>query len=177
MLHKLKVKAAQILVGAILLVSLGGAGWAMLQRVSGFQPSWQVVNVHDGDTIKVRQGNRVEKVRFACVDAPELSQPLGKASRDNLQRLIDQSGDRVTLKILDRDRYGRQVAEVYTTRPKRLLQEAQIQAGMAYVYHRYLRSCPDAAQIKRAEAIARQMEAGVWKDPSAVKPWNYRHKP
>jgi len=176
MVHKLKVKAAQVLVGVILLASLGGTGWAMLQRWPGFQPSWQVVSVHDGDTIKVKQGQRVEQIRFACVDAPELSQPLGKASRDHLQRLIDQAGDRVTLKIVDTDRYGRQVAEVYTTRPKRLLQEAQIQAGMAYVYHRYLRSCSDAAQLKQAEAIARQKKAGVWQDANSVKPWNYRHR-
>ncbi len=148
----------------------------MLQKVPGFQPSWQVVSVHDGDTIKVRQGNRVEKIRFACLDAPELSQPLGQASRNHLKRLIEEAGDRVTLKILDTDRYGRKVAEVYTTRPQRLLQEAQIQAGMAYVYHRYLRSCPDAVQIKRAEAIARQTKAGVWKDSSSIKPWNYRHQ-
>lgn len=141
----------------------------------GFQPSWQVVSIHDGDTITVRQGSRVEKIRFACLDAPELAQPLGHASRDNLQRLIDQANDRVTLKILNTDRYGRQVAEVFTTHPRRFLQEAQIQAGLAYVYYQYLKHCPDAPLVKRAEAIARQQRTGVWQDPNAIKPWDYRH--
>ena len=30
---------------------------------------WQVVNVHDGDTITVQRGSQREKIRFACIDA------------------------------------------------------------------------------------------------------------
>lgn len=175
------MKLSQVVAGAILLIGLGCVGWVITQglqdnsfRGRGFQPTWQVVSIHDGDTIKVRQGNRIEKIRFACLDAPELSQPLGKASRDNLQRLIDKAGNRVNLEILNTDRYGRKIAEVYTTHPQQLLQEAQIKSGLAYVYHQYLNNCPDATLVKRAEAIARHKRAGVWHDPNSIRPWNYR---
>ncbi len=176
------MRVIQIIRITILLVALGCAVWAIIHyrqdhrfAGKGFQPTWQVLSVHDGDTITVRQGDRSEKIRFACLDAPELSQPLGKASRDNLRKLIDQAADRVSLQILNTDRYGRKVAEVYTIHPKQLLQEAQIKSGFAYVYHQYLNNCPDATLVKRAEAIARRKGAGVWHDPNSIKPWNYRH--
>jgi len=70
----------------------------------GFAPTSEVLNVHDGDTLKVRQGQLVERVRMACIDAPELAQPLGKESRHYLKSMITQNGDRVTLKIVDTDR-------------------------------------------------------------------------
>lgn len=53
---------------------------------------------------------------------------------DRLKSLIAQNGDRVTLKILDTDRYGRKVAKVFAG--SRFLQAEQVKGGMAYVYDR-----------------------------------------
>lgn len=139
----------------------------------GFEPTWQVLSVHDGDTIRVRQGNQIERVRFSCIDAPEISQPLGKASRDNLRSLIAQTGDRVSLKIVDTDRYGRRIAEVFAG--GKLLQSEQTSSGMAYVYERYLNNCPSAKAVKQAEARARTERLGVWSS-SHEKPWDYRKR-
>lgn len=139
----------------------------------GFEPTWQVLSVHDGDTIRVRQGNRIERIRFSCIDAPEISQPLGKASRDNLRSLIAQAGDRVSLKIVDTDRYGRRIAEVFAG--GKLLQSEQTSSGMAYVYERYLNNCPSAKAVKQAEAHARTERMGVWSG-SHEKPWEYRKR-
>lgn len=137
----------------------------------GFVPTWEVLNVHDGDTIRVRQGQLVERVRFACIDAPELAQPLGKESRDYLKSLIIQNGSRVTLKIVDTDRYGRKVAEVFAG--SKFLQAEQAKGGMAYVYDRYLNNCPDAAAVKQAQDLAQSSRIGVWSG-SYQKPWDYR---
>ena len=40
--------------------------------------TWQVVRVSDGDTIVARRGGQEERVRSACIDAPETDQPLGR---------------------------------------------------------------------------------------------------
>jgi len=138
-------------------------------RGQGFQPNWQVISVHDGDTMRVRQGEKVERIRMACIDAPELKQALGKESRDHLKSLVEQN--RVTLKIVDTDRYGRRVAEVFVG--GKLVQAEQVKSGMAYIYERYLNNCPDAAAVKQAEAIARSSRAGVW-GGNYIKPWDYR---
>jgi endonuclease YncB( thermonuclease family) len=139
----------------------------------GFEPTWQVLSVHDGDTMRVRQGNQIERVRFSCIDAPEISQPQGLASRDNLRSLIAQAGDRVSLKIIDTDRYGRRIAEVFAG--GKLLQSEQTSSGMAYVYERYLNNCPSATKVKQAEALARTEHLGVWSG-SHEKPWEYRKR-
>ncbi|WP_052672463.1 thermonuclease family protein [Aliterella atlantica] len=137
----------------------------------GFAPTWEVLNVHDGDTLKVRQGQKIERVRFACIDAPELAQPLGKESRDYLKSLIAQNGDLVALKIVDTDRYGRKVAEVFAG--SKFLQAEQVKGGMAYVYDRYLNNCPDAAAVKQAQNSAQASRVGVWSG-NYTKPWDYR---
>jgi endonuclease YncB( thermonuclease family) len=138
----------------------------------GFKEEWRVVSVHDGDTIKVRNGTRIEKVRFACVDAPELKQPLGGQSRDYLRQLIAASGDRVALKIVGKS-YGRKVAEVYAG--GKLVQLEQVQSGTVYVYQKYLSNCPSAAVLEEGQAIAQQKHLGVWAG-EYEKPWDYRFR-
>ena len=52
--------------------------------------SWPgvVLSVHDGDTLRVRnEQGRVINIRLWGVDAPELGQPYGKASRNFLRKL------------------------------------------------------------------------------------------
>ncbi|WP_009630074.1 thermonuclease family protein [Synechocystis sp. PCC 7509] len=127
--------------------------------------------MHDGDTIRVRQGQLVERVRFACIDAPELAQPLGKESRDYLKSLIAQNGNRVTLKIVDTDRYRRKIAEVFSG--GKFLQAEQVKGGMACVYEQYLSNCPDAAAVKQAQNFAQSSRVGVWSG-NYTKPWDYR---
>jgi hypothetical protein len=45
--------------------------------------------VHDGDTIKVRLNSGPLSVRFFGIDAPELKQAQGAASRNTLARLVE----------------------------------------------------------------------------------------
>ena len=101
----------------------------------------EVVNVHDGDTITVKQGWQKVKVRLCGIDAPELAQPLGMQSRDHLRSLIARAGNQVNLYISDIDRYGRKVAELYVPahnpqqpEEERFLNGEQVQAGLAYLW-------------------------------------------
>lgn len=147
--------------------------------------SWKVIKVADGDTITVVRGSVKEKVRFCGIDAPEVKhgnapgQPLGQESRANLQRLIDEAGGEVLLSIVDRDHYGRSVAEVFTVLgndKEKFLQEEQAQAGLAYYYAKYASSCPNRDAIAQAETVAKGSQVGVWSG-SHEKPWDYRkHK-
>lgn len=61
------------------------------------------IHVHDCDTI----GRGPDRVRIWGIDAPELSEPGGKASRDYLRVLI--TGQRLSCTMIERDRYGRRV--------------------------------------------------------------------
>ena len=71
-----------------------------------------VLSIGDGDTMRVREGNRTVNVRLACIDAPESSQaPFGAQARQQLQALAP-VGSSVELRIKATDRYGRSVAEL-----------------------------------------------------------------
>jgi len=47
-----------------------------------------VLNVVDGDTIKVKFENKIKKIRLSAKDAPEMKQSSGKESKKFLSDLI-----------------------------------------------------------------------------------------
>lgn len=137
-----------------------------------------VVSVHDGDTIKVRSdSDTILKVRLACIDAPELSQPGGKESRDYLKKVLLDGNNKVKLDIVTQDRYGRTVAEVWRTSSslgEELVQSRMAVAGMGYAYAKYKSSCPSWDAVAHTEEYAKQSQLGVWSEPNALPPWEYR---
>lgn len=117
-------------IGIVLVVALFSWSWQKGNNHQNFPPAakrknppisnadppaekWQVLSVHDGDTMKVSRGGTQLRIRFACIDAPELSQPGGIESRDNLRQLIAKANNQAQLMILDNDHYGRKVAEAF----------------------------------------------------------------
>ena len=92
------------------------------------------------------------KIRFACIDAPELKQPLGQESRNYLRSMINEAGGKVKVKIIDTDRYGRSVAELWTKFG--LLQSRMAATGMAFAYDQYGKHCPNWDGVKSSEKAA-----------------------
>jgi endonuclease YncB( thermonuclease family) len=138
-------------------------------------PEYEVVanSVHDGDTLRVRSSKgEILKVRFACVDAPELKQPLGQESRNYLRSMINEAGGKVKVKIIATDRYGRSVAELWTK--SGLLQSRMTAAGMAFAYDQYSKNCPNWDAVKSSEKSAMEFKLGVWRSPNFERPWDYR---
>jgi endonuclease YncB( thermonuclease family) len=138
-------------------------------------PEYEVVanSIHDGDTLRVRSPKgEVLKVRFACIDAPELKQPLGEESRNYLRSLINEAGGKVKLQVIETDRYGRSVAELWTK--KGLLQSQMTASGMAFAYDQYSKNCPNWDAVKSAEKTAIEYKLGVWRSPNFQRPWNWR---
>ena len=82
-------------------------------------PEGVVVRVVDGDTIKVRLGQRVEKVRYIGVNTPELhhprkgAEPGGHEAEVVNRRLVAGKRVRLELDVQTRDRYGRLLAYVW----------------------------------------------------------------
>lgn len=139
--------------------------------------SWQFVSgsMADGDTFKVQQSGTEMTIRLCGIDAPEKEQPLGLRAQNYLQSLINEGDGSVVVVPVDRDRYGRMVAEVFTILPtgEKSLQEEMLLAGMAYVYPQYVDSCPNPEPMKLAEAIAQEEGLGVWSGEHQ-RPWEFR---
>lgn len=105
--------ACSALVLAVALLGLG-AGRALAVELRG-----AVEGVVDGDTIRVRIGREVHRVRYIGVNSPELRHPArGRepGARDATEvnrRLLAGGSVRLDLDVRTRDRSGRLLAYVY----------------------------------------------------------------
>ena len=134
-----------------------------------------VVGVADGDTLTARcQGGEKQNaivIRLAEIDAPERGQPFGARSKAALSELCLKQLAEVQPR--SRDRWGRIVARVSCRGLD--ASAAQVNAGMAWAFKRYL---TDPA-IAALETDARSGNVGLWADAEPVPPWAWRadHRP
>jgi micrococcal nuclease len=136
--------------------------------------TWQVVRVTDGDTLVAERKGKQEKIRFCGIDAPEQAQPLGDQATAYLQGLVDQAQGKITIVPVERDRYGRMVAEVFVLgNEEKFVQTEMLQSGMAYIYPQYVNRCWNNLSMKAAEVIGQEQKAGVWAG-DYQRPWDYR---
>lgn len=133
----------------------------------------RVVSVHDGDTLTLLDASNVQhKVRLSGIDAPELGQPFGEVSRQNLARIAFKRDAHAACP--KRDRYGRAVCRVLVD--GRDVSLEQIRDGMAWHFKRYEGEQPPEERTRygATELAARAQRSGLWQDPNAVEPWVWR---
>ena len=127
----------------------------------------KVVSISDGDTFTgLDSQNRQVKVRLHGIDAPEKAQAFGNVSRKALGDLIE--GKTVEVQQVDKDRYGRVVANVHVggTHVNREL----VAKGLAWRYVQYDKK-GEFTQVEQAAKTARK---GLWGDANPVPPWEWR---
>jgi len=146
-----------------------------------------VVAVADGDSLTVRDSNGVTyEVRLAGIDAPEHGQPYSRQSKASLVRMA--LGQDARIEWSERDGYGRLVAKAWvvpadasclaSSCPRTLdTGLAQVTTGLAWHYKKYERdqSEQDRHRYADAETEARARRLGLWQDPAAAPPWDWRH--
>ena len=117
-----------------------------------------VERIADGDTFSCRDGR---KVRLIGIDTPELGQgESGRQARRALARLVPPgSSVRLERDVAPRDRYGRELAHVWSG--SRLVNEALVLDGWAVLY-----TVPPnvkyADRLERAQKKAREAGVGLW---------------
>ncbi len=80
------------------------------------------------------------------------------------------------------DRYGRLVAAMYVkanfpgsqAEAELWLNAEPVKAGLAYTDKKYAANCGQFEILEEVEREAQGQRRGVWGDPGAVKPWDYR---
>jgi endonuclease YncB( thermonuclease family) len=129
--------------------------------------TWRVVGVADGDTLTcVTPGKKQVKVRLHGIDAPERGQPYGNRSRQALSDLV--FGKDVEVEDRGTDRFQRTVGRVTVGTVD--VNREMVASGMAWHYTRYDQS----RKLRDAEQAARDAKAGLWADPHACPPWEWR---
>lgn len=128
-----------------------------------------VVNVVDGDTIKIITDTGMTTVRLYGVDCPEKKQAFGIKAKTFTTDLV--KGKVVDVSTINTDRYGRTVAIV--TVDNKTLQEQLVVTGHAWVYPQYCKKkfCPAWQTLQK---ISADNKWGLWADPMPVQPWVWR---
>lgn len=146
------------------------SGPALAETVTG-----KVVGIADGDTLSLLDHrNKRHKIRLQGIDAPEKRQAWGRRSMQDLAALAFHK--EVTADCGKVDKYGREICKVLVG--DRDVNLAQIESGMAWWYRAYAteQEPTDRAEYAAAEGAARSARKGLWSDPNAQAPWDWRRK-
>ena len=133
-----------------------------------------VVSIGDGDTLTVKGPTQQNvTVRLACIDAPEgLQAPWGAAATQQLKSLVS-IGQRITVREIETDRYGRTIGELFLG--GKSLNLRMVQSGHAVIYYQYLNACAGTKQqYLNAEANAKQRKLAFWSQTCLILPWEFR---
>ena len=129
-----------------------------------------VTQVSDGDTLWVRAAKAQEpvKIRIQGIDAPEICQAGGEASRRALEVLV--MNQVVVVQGRRRDSYGRLLARLSVHGDD--VGSIMVAQGQAWSYHFKRDGGPYAAQEAHAKAARR----GIFADRLAQEPRLFRKK-
>jgi micrococcal nuclease len=134
----------------------------------------KVVEVYDGDTIRVQLKNgQIEKVRFLLIDTPELHHPQKGRQPYSRQAKVYTKFKIYSSKVVElsfdqeeRDLYGRLLAYVYCDR--KLLQEGLVRRGYARVCYTSRRKKEMVDLMRAAQEEAKIRRRGIWKHKGFV---------
>lgn len=127
-----------------------------------------VVKVMDGDTYELLTPDKTTvRVRMQGIDAPERGMPYYKMAKQYLSDLC--MHQKVTLKEVTEDHYGRTVAFSYLEDGRELSRE-MLKAGYAWHYKKYNKD----SELAQMEKDAKAEKKGLWKDKNPTPPWEER---
>jgi endonuclease YncB( thermonuclease family) len=113
----------------------------------------------DGDTLQID----LTTVRLHGIDAPEVSQPGGRAATVALVELVNNKA--IQCEGHEKDDYGRLIAKCRAGDED--INAAMVRRGRAWAYAKY------SSDYLVLEQEARQAKRGIWKG-SPPAPWDYR---
>jgi micrococcal nuclease len=125
-----------------------------------------VVRVVDGDTVHVRIGDRIEKVRYIGVNTPEVHHPSrgvepgGPEAHAVNRRLVEGRTVRLELDAQARDRYGRLLAYVWVG-------DTMVNAELVRLGYAQVMTVPPnvrhQALFLKLQRDAREARRGLWR--------------
>jgi micrococcal nuclease len=132
-----------------------------------------VVSIVNGDTIKVRIGDRNETVRYVGMNAPELHHPTkgeepgGREAAEANRKLVEGQTVRVELDVEERDRYGRLLAYVY-------FGDMMVNAELVAQGYAQVMTIPPNVRHQelflKLQREARLLQLGPWRDSGPPPP-------
>jgi endonuclease YncB( thermonuclease family) len=139
---------------------------------------FKVIQVFDGDTVKVTDNGNDKTIRLVGIDAPELShlkhlpgQPFSMKAKEYLAALV--LNKEVQIKFYGEDGSGILLGEIYLE--KLNINIEMIHAGLAEVYRDLLPQNLEISSYRDAEKKAKEDAKGIWElRDQYFSPWDWR---
>ena len=158
------IKFLALLLVTLLLVSCKSSPFSSLSMEKVLHG--QVIDVLDGDTVKLRSDWHIYKIRLAGIDAPEKQQAYGVQSKIYLEHLIVDKD--VSIKVVSCDQYGRYVGRIYLGGKD--INGEMIRSGYAWHYYQY-----DSDPVYAVFMLdAQRANRGLWQEAHPTPPWIFR---
>lgn len=158
------IKFLALLLVTLLLVSCKSSPFSSLSMEKVLHG--QVIDVLDGDTVKLRSDWHIYKIRLAGIDAPEKQQAYGVQSKIYLEHLIVDKD--VSIKVVSCDQYGRYVGRIYLGGKD--INGEMIRSGYAWHYYQY-----DSDHVYAVFMLdAQRANRGLWQEAHPTPPWIFR---
>ena len=135
---------------------------------------YNVLRITDGDTVVLKRGDEVVRVRLLCIDAPEIRQTYGQAARVYLQSKLRESKGEVFMESKGKDRFGRTLGYLQSPTGE-ILNLSLVQEGLAF-YYPFSNNCDSPNTYKSAEEQARNQKLGFWEQAQPEYPWVWRRQ-
>ena len=132
-----------------------------------------MVDVEDGDTIRVILDNSPFTVSLYGIDSPERTQPHGVQAVQAVTKLLNRK--KIKLQIYDRDGANRRCLAVVSVGEKNI-NELLVKGGHAWVQGEYCYEsfCSDWIS---SQTQAKAAKKGLWSYPEPMEPWVWRAMP
>jgi micrococcal nuclease len=128
----------------------------------------EVIKVHTGDTLTLIDEGKSLRIHLANVDAPDLDQPYGIASRKSLEELCrgKQASFEHQRKSPTGEIHGVVICQGIDT------SREQLRRGMAWVI-----PYPEAdVSFTAIQDFIWREEIGLWSEPNPIPPWEWAER-
>jgi endonuclease YncB( thermonuclease family) len=131
----------------------------------------KVIQVESGNRLVVSNTSRALKVRLKAVAPPESAQPFSEAAREHLTALVLNKAVVVEYTQLSDGYFAARVFLNGVDVGSQMLRDGAAWFDRSF---EYTLSDSDRELYARCEQMARAEKRGLWQDPAAVAPWEFR---
>ena len=159
-------------------ISLAVFSFILALPFSSFGEEFKVVDVYDGDTIKVVENGKKITTRLVGIDAPEISrikhvpgQPFCLKAKEYLSNLV--LNKVVSIKFYGKDDSGNLLGEIFVEKANVNIE--MLNAGLAEVYRGMPPHNLEISAYRHAEKRAKEAVKGIWElRDQYFSPWDWR---
>jgi endonuclease YncB( thermonuclease family) len=163
--HRFTASQLALLLSALLAVPSAHAAAKQMQA--------RIAKINDGDTITViDMAQKRHIVQLDGIDAPELGQPYGEASKKHLERRLTRKNVVVIWNKTTGE--GAKLGKVLLNNGD--INQLQVRTGSAWATGEISVnfSGSDKARYAAAQNVAKEKSLGLWRAGNAVAPWDWR---